>query len=166
MEIKEYERKSKQDNEEAQRWLDSKKYLYSDRVISDEEADYSQAIEYIYQNEKEALKNKCYDKGHILENIPREFHRYGARIITEYDRKLKENHGCDFTDLIVNAYQLLQDKTVSDVWSAKYKYINVDEMQDTSKLEYTILEKIFGVEENNYHINWDTLEIKFNTSKK
>ena len=110
----------------------------------DEEADYSQAIEYIYQNEKEALKNKCYDKGHILENIPREFHRYGARIITEYDRKLKENHGCDFTDLIVNAYQLLQDKTVSDVWSAKYKYINVDEMQDTSKLEYTILEKIFG----------------------
>ena len=30
----------------------------------------------------------------------------------------------------------------------------------------SILEKIFGVEENNYHINWDTLEIKLNTNKK
>ena len=35
-------RESKQDNEEAQIWLDSKKYVYSDRVISDEETDYKE----------------------------------------------------------------------------------------------------------------------------
>lgn len=68
----------------------------------------------------------------------------GLDIIIAYDQNLEQMHGLDYKDLIANAYFLLQDDTLRKVWQAKYKYIMIDEMQDTSDFEYTMLEKIFG----------------------
>ena len=58
--------------------------------------------------------------------------------------RLQEAHGLDFTDLIVRAKRLLREREIAQLWAARFQYINIDEAQDTSTLEYGILERIFG----------------------
>lgn len=67
----------------------------------------------------------------------------GADIVESYDRHLAEMHGLDFTDLIVNAESLLREGKTAQLWQGRYTYLNIDEMQDTSLLEYKILSRLF-----------------------
>jgi DNA helicase-2/ATP-dependent DNA helicase PcrA len=49
----------------------------------------------------------------------------------------------DFTDLIIKSKELLSSPQVVVAYRNKYKYINIDEVQDTSILEYSIIERLF-----------------------
>lgn len=53
-------------------------------------------------------------------------------------------HGLDFTDLIVQAEALFAQADIAIKWARRFLYINIDEVQDTSELEYRILSRIFG----------------------
>ena len=53
-------------------------------------------------------------------------------------------HAVDFADIIVSAKELFKNEDLINSLRSKYKYINIDEVQDTSFLEYSIIEKIFG----------------------
>ena len=68
----------------------------------------------------------------------------GARVTAEYDARLHEVHGLDFTDLIAGAARLFADDAVAVKWARRFSYIHIDEVQDTSELEYEILSRIFG----------------------
>ena len=48
----------------------------------------------------------------------------------------------DFSDLIIEAKKLFEDEEIVNKYKNKYKYINIDEVQDTSFVEYKIIEKI------------------------
>lgn len=65
--------------------------------------------------------------------------QYGARILRLYERYLKENNCVDFIDLIIEATYLLEDTQIRQKWQKRYRYIQVDEMQDTSTREYHII---------------------------
>lgn len=64
---------------------------------------------------------------------------YGLRVIKMYQKYLKNNNCVDFMDLIVEAKYLLEDEYTVQKWQNRYKYIQVDEMQDTSCREYEII---------------------------
>lgn len=64
------------------------------------------------------------------------------RLATGYEQKLAENHAVDFTDLITKVYALFQDEDSVSFWRNAYRYICIDEAQDTSTLEYAVLRKI------------------------
>ena len=68
---------------------------------------------------------------------------FAGRLVAEYDEHLRQSNQVDFDDLVVQVNGLLERKEVRARWAGKYKYIIVDEMQDTSVLEYDILKKIF-----------------------
>ena len=68
---------------------------------------------------------------------------YGEDIVWEYDAALAENHAIDFTDLITGAYEFLQDDAICRRWREKFRFISVDEMQDTSEVEYTVISRLF-----------------------
>lgn len=67
----------------------------------------------------------------------------GLNIIIDYEYSLREMNGLDYKDLIANAYRLLCDEDVCRTWRKKYKYIMIDEMQDTSTFEYAMLHYLF-----------------------
>ena len=110
--------------------------LYSDNKFYN----YQEAINYIYENEEAFLKD-CFKKFPVLFNRLR---NDGTKLLAVYDRRLNEAHGLDFEDLIIYANKSLQDDNVVKIWQDKFKFINIDEVQDTSKLEYKIIAKIFG----------------------
>ncbi|MBS4888627.1 MAG: ATP-dependent helicase [Anaerococcus vaginalis] len=69
-------------------------------------------------------------------------------IYQTYERIKKEKHLLDFDDMQVYALELLNDESLLRSIKNKYKYFQLDEGQDTSLLQFKILEKIVMPENN------------------
>jgi len=62
-----------------------------------------------------------------------------AKVYTQYQKRLKANNSLDFDDLLLLTIQLFKDAPeVLDFYQNKFKYIHVDEYQDTNKAQYTL----------------------------
>jgi DNA helicase-2/ATP-dependent DNA helicase PcrA len=62
-----------------------------------------------------------------------------AKVYAQYQRRLKSNNSLDFDDLIMLTIQLFKDvPEVLDFYQNKFKYIHVDEYQDTNKAQYNL----------------------------
>jgi len=56
-----------------------------------------------------------------------------------YEQKLKEEKALDFDDLLLKTYQILKNnKEILERYQTIWKYIHVDEYQDTNKVQYAI----------------------------
>ena len=66
-----------------------------------------------------------------------------AEIYAEYETYLKENNLVDFDDLIAITYKLLDENPeLAKATSERYKYIMIDEYQDTNELQLKLLQKL------------------------
>ena len=63
-------------------------------------------------------------------------------VYKRYNEVLKSNNAMDFSDLLLNAKKLLEDPYVLERVQERYKYIIVDEYQDTNDIQYEIVSKI------------------------
>ncbi len=72
-----------------------------------------------------------------------------ADIYALYQDRLKRNSALDFDDLIYKTVELLkEDSEVLDYYRSRFKYIMVDEYQDTSKAQYELI-KLLAREHQN-----------------
>ena len=72
-----------------------------------------------------------------------------ARIYAAYEKKLKEAGAFDFDDLIYQTVQLLADHPdVREFYQNKYRYLLVDEYQDTSVAQFRLVSLLTGPEKN------------------
>ncbi|MFV0466478.1 MAG: DNA helicase PcrA [Lachnospiraceae bacterium] len=63
-----------------------------------------------------------------------------AEVYREYQLALKRNNAMDFDDLIVQTVELFKiDKEVLDYYQEKFKYIMVDEYQDTNTAQFELV---------------------------
>lgn len=63
-----------------------------------------------------------------------------AEIYTMYQKRLKENNAIDFDDIINFAIKILtENPDVLEYYSDKFKYILVDEYQDTNKAQFMLV---------------------------
>ena len=61
-------------------------------------------------------------------------------VYTEYQKRLKANNALDFDDLIMKTVELLQkDEEVANYYRNRFKYILVDEYQDTNTAQFMLL---------------------------
>ncbi|MFO7810938.1 MAG: 3'-5' exonuclease [Candidatus Delongbacteria bacterium] len=61
------------------------------------------------------------------------------RIMPEYDRILKANNAMDFDDLLLNILELFKDKTILSKYHDQFKYLLIDEYQDTNPVQNRIV---------------------------
>lgn len=62
-----------------------------------------------------------------------------ARVWQKYEEKKNKEKGLDFDDLLVKTVELLQkNKDVLDKYNEKWKYIHIDEYQDTNTVQYLL----------------------------
>lgn len=67
------------------------------------------------------------------------FQTITAKVYTQYQKRLKSNNALDFDDLIMTTIQLFKDvPEVLDFYQNKFKYIHVDEYQDTNRAQYML----------------------------
>jgi len=68
-----------------------------------------------------------------------------AQVYELYQRKLKENNALDFDDIINSTIQILtENPDVLEYYSEKFKYVLVDEYQDTNKAQFTLITLLSG----------------------
>lgn len=108
------------------------KHIYTEDIEADYTTIYHQHLKF----------NKTFNQQQS-DNLTKFSQFDGLNIIINYELALQQMHGLDYKDLIANAYRLFQDENICSSWRKRYKYIMIDEMQDTSSFEYTMLENLF-----------------------
>jgi len=83
------------------------------------------------------------DDNHQL--VETELAKYGKNLIqtfdhvlTEYEINKNENGFLDYEDILIKTKNILQNDNVKEALSEKYKYLMVDEYQDTNEIQYKI----------------------------
>lgn len=72
-----------------------------------------------------------------------------AAVYREYQAELKKNNALDFDDLIVKTVELFQnDAEVLDYYQERFKYIMVDEYQDTNTAQFQLIKLLAGKYQN------------------
>ena len=72
-----------------------------------------------------------------------------ARAYELYQKKLKNNNALDFDDLIFKTVELFKNhEDILDFYQGKFKYIMIDEYQDTNKAQYEFTKLLAGKYKN------------------
>lgn len=101
------------------------------------EEDFAKQLSYHISN----MKNKNLTPFEYCENNLK-FDSYKSdyeRSMNEYQLKLQQNNAVDFDDLLTFTYQVLKNNPeILEKYQNKFKYISIDEFQDTNKVQYDI----------------------------
>ena len=82
------------------------------------------------------------------------------RIYRRYEEHLKENNALDFDDLLLYARRLLRGNAeVCEYLSDRFKYVLVDEFQDTNSVQYDIIKLLTRVHGNLFCVGDDDQSI-------
>jgi DNA helicase II / ATP-dependent DNA helicase PcrA len=65
-----------------------------------------------------------------------------AEVWQEYDIALRKENALDFDDLLLVAATMLKKEEIRKKYSEHWKYVHIDEYQDTNKVQYAIVEAI------------------------
>ncbi len=118
-------------------WLDEKKYI-------------PRSIASFISNAKNALiLAKDYEKyvdSHIKEIV--------NKVYLSYQNKLLENNALDFDDILIKTLEVLKKDDVLDYYQEKWKYLMIDEYQDTNAPQYEIV-KLLASKYRNLAVVWD-----------
>lgn len=88
-----------------------------------------------------AVEYPTYARGYFQEIV--------AKVYTRYQELLKENHAVDFDDLLMQVVNLFEKfPEIAEKYQSRFKYILVDEYQDTNKAQY-LLTKIMAAKHKN-----------------
>lgn len=127
--------------------------------------DSGQIIKNILRNM--GLDPKVHDAGKIKNAISREktnqqtVDDYAKKVVSfnmeiiekvwrEYEKELIKQGSVDFDDLIIKSLELLRSNpVVKKYYQDKFKYIHIDEYQDTNNSQYELIKELFDESEKN-----------------
>ncbi len=98
--------------------------------------------------------NSCKDEG-LRANAVDAYDAHSQKlreIYEEYDKQCNREGVADFAELLLRCYELLErDANIRSHYQSRFKYILVDEFQDTNRLQYLWLKLLAGQSVNQGH---------------
>jgi len=77
------------------------------------------------------------------------FEKIVAQVWVEYEKLLKQEKALDFDDLLLKTVELLRNHPeILKIYQDRFKYIHVDEYQDTNALQYNMVNLLVGKNKN------------------
>jgi len=108
--------------------------------VDDEKYPAKQAMAYINNCKEEGLRAH-----HVDAYDP--YSQKLKEIYDEYDRQCQREGVVDFAELLLRCYELLQQQaSLREHYQSRFKYILVDEFQDTNRLQYQWLKLLSGIQ--------------------
>ena len=96
-----------------------------------------------------AEKNKLRDPEEMLTSAQYPFQKMIAEVYAEYERLRRESKALDFDDLLLEMVRLLRDSPeVRSKWQDRFRYILIDEYQDTNAAQYAIVKMLVNADRN------------------
>ena len=118
--------------------LSSIKRLMKLMNVDDEKFPPKQVMGYINSCKEEGLRAHSVDAYDAHSQRMRE-------VFEEYDKQCQREGVVDFAELLLRCYELLsRDANIRGHYQSRFKYILVDEFQDTNKLQYMWLKLLAG----------------------
>ncbi|MBQ8996669.1 UvrD-helicase domain-containing protein [Candidatus Saccharibacteria bacterium] len=72
-----------------------------------------------------------------------------AKLYAAYEKEKGENGALDFDDLLLRALKLFRDDVkVREKWQKRFRYVLIDEYQDTNHVQYQLIKLLVGAEHN------------------
>lgn len=86
-----------------------------------------------------AAKNELISPERYAQKVGDHFESLVAQVYKAYQKRLRANNSLDFDDLIMTTIDLFkQVPEVLDFYQKKFKYVHVDEYQDTNRAQYML----------------------------
>lgn len=83
-----------------------------------------------------------------------------VRIMKGYEEELKRSNAFDFDDLLIKTHELLsEDRETLEKFSNRFRYIHIDEFQDTNAVQYDIVKMLSYVHGNIFAVGDDDQSI-------
>lgn len=87
-----------------------------------------------------SAKNELTDPATFARLAGDPFSQVAAKVYEAYQKKLKNNQSLDFDDLIMTTVRLFKEvPEVLEFYQKKFRYIHVDEYQDTNRAQYLLI---------------------------
>ncbi len=94
-------------------------------------------------------KNRLLDAAGFQRDADDHFSRTAAEVYRLYQDRLQRNNAVDFDDLIILTVRLFQeDPQVLSCYRNRFRYVLVDEYQDTNHAQYVLVNLLAGVHRN------------------
>ena len=85
----------------------------------------------------------------VADQVPNLMDDRDLLIYSEYEEVMKASNALDFSDLLCKTYQLFEEHPeVLKVFQEKFRYIMVDEYQDTNHIQYLLVKTLSGARKN------------------
>ena len=94
-------------------------------------------------------KNKMISSAEFIDNAKGENQKIFGQIYQKYESALKKAKALDFDDLLLEVVRLLKTRSEArEFWQNQFKYILIDEYQDTNQAQYHIVKYLVNSNEN------------------
>jgi DNA helicase-2/ATP-dependent DNA helicase PcrA len=94
-------------------------------------------------------KSVLMDSRGLAQRPENHFEELCARVYHHYEELLARNNAVDFDDLLLKAVQLLRESdAVREKYRQRYRYLMIDEFQDTNIAQYRLAQLLTGDEQN------------------
>jgi DNA helicase-2/ATP-dependent DNA helicase PcrA len=94
------------------------------------------------------FKNRCLLPQEAREGCKDAWTRKVLDVYDLYQQGLKQNRACDFDDLLLHTERLFRDEAVQAAYAERFRYILVDEYQDTNKAQYLLVQHLARAHHN------------------
>ena len=109
------------------------------RILKDMGVDSKECAPSYVRNRISFIKNEMLSEGEISKffNTPPE--KIAEKVYYKYEKILKQNNSVDFDDLLLLPVKLFMNNSeVLEKYQERYKYILIDEYQDTNEVQYKL----------------------------
>lgn len=120
------------------------------KCLKELQIDDKQFSEKAVQAEISNAKNDMLEPGEYAFKVHGDFRRERIATVYElYQKRLKENNAIDFDDIINFTIKIFNEKPeIANYYSSKFRYVLVDEYQDTNKSQFTLVKMLAEVNQN------------------
>ncbi len=107
------------------------------KILKEKGIDSKECAPNYIRNRISFIKNEMMTEAEIDKYLTSDAEKIAAEVYIEYKKRLKQNNSVDFDDLLSLPVELfLKDKEALEYYQEKYKYILIDEYQDTNEVQY------------------------------
>ncbi len=97
------------------------------------------SVSYI-RNKISFIKNEMLSESEVDKYLNSPPEKVAVKVYREYEKVLKRNNAVDFDDLLKRPVELfMQNDDILDKYQEKYRYILIDEYQDTNEVQYKLV---------------------------
>ena len=113
------------------------------KILKDLDYDYKTYSPGFIKNKISFIKNEMLSDSEAEKFLTSPPEQVALKVYYEYQKVLRRNNAVDFDDLLRLPVELfIQNEEVLDEYQEKYKYILIDEYQDTNEVQYKMIKKL------------------------